>query len=398
MLIEVDNDIHFTEALILPSKNRALSVDAIFGVLATVMAHGCNIGPFTMSKIIEGISYKDICRITDWQLTNDAMRVSLSWVVNAMSKLGVTKKWGDGKKSSSDGHLKTFNQKVAQQSYQARIGDFALTFYTFVANNYAPFHSKPFDAAEGEAPHALDGFLYNESDLPLEEHSTDTRAAATILFTAFGWYGQKYSPRIRGIQNHHIYFIDPEMDCGRLAPLLKHKEAHINISYIEDHWEEMAQFYASIEQGKVTASVAMRRLLSLSKKNVFYKANLHLGRILKTEHILAHMSDQDYRKSKHQGLLKGEEVHQLGRNINFANRGKITSRDVTGQEINCHCLTLILACVIYWQAKELDKLVNSIEFKERGLDPDLIQHISPVGWDNVVLYGEYIINKALINR
>jgi TnpA family transposase len=398
LLIEVDNDIHFTEALILPSKNKTLSVEAIFGVLATVMAHGCNIGPFTMSQIIEGISYKEICRITDWQLTNDAMRVALSWVVNAMSKLGITKKWGDGKTSSSDGHLKPFNQKVAQQSYQARIGDFALTFYTFVANNYAPFHSKPFDAAEGEGPHALDGFLYNESDLPLEEHFTDTRAAATILFAAFGWYGQKYSPRIKGIQNHHIYFIDPEMDYGRLAPLLKHKEALINISYIEEHWEEMAQFYASIEQGNVTASVALRRLLSLSKKNVFYKANLHLGRILKTEHTLAHMSDQDYRKRKHQGLLKGEEVHQLGRNISFANRGKITNRDVTGQEINCHCLTLILACVIYWQAKELDQLVSSVEFKERGFDPDLIQHISPVSWDNVVLYGEYIIDKSLIHR
>ncbi len=63
-----------------------------------------------------------------------------------------------------------------------------------------------------------------------------------------------------------------------------------------------------------------------------------------------------------------------------------------------HCLTLILACVIYWQAKELDQLVNSVEFKEMGFDPELIQHISSVDWDNVVLYGEYIIDKALIYR
>jgi hypothetical protein len=54
--------------------------------------------------------------------------------------------------------------------------------------------------------------------------------------------------------------------------------------------------------------------------------------------------------------------------------------------------------VIYWQAKELDQLVSSVEFKERGFDPDLIQHISPVSWDNVVLYGEYIIDKSLIHR
>jgi TnpA family transposase len=398
LLIEADNDIHFTETLMLPGKDGAASIDAIFGVLATLMAHGCNIGAYTMSKLIDGITYKEICRITDWQLTNDAMRVALSRIINAMSKLGITKKWGTGKTSSSDAHLKTFNQKVAQQSYQARIGDFALAFYTFVADNYAPFHSKPFDCAEGEAPHALDGFLYNESDLPLEEHYTDTRAAATILFSSFGWYGQKYSPRIRGVKNHHIYMIDPEMDYGNLSPLLKHKTAKINLSYIENSWEEMALFYASIEQGKVTASVAIRRLLSLSKKNVFYKANLHLGRILKTEHILAHMSDKEYRKSKHRGLLKGEEIHQLARDINYANRGKITAREPRGQIISCDCLTMIMACIVYWQAKELDRLVNSDEFIAMGFDPSLVEHISPVGWDNVVLYGEYIINKLLICR
>ena len=47
--------------------------------------------------------------------------------------------------------------------------------------------------------------------------------------------------------------IDPEIDYGNLSPLLKHKEAQINLSYIENNWEEMAQFYASIEQGNVTA-------------------------------------------------------------------------------------------------------------------------------------------------
>lgn len=398
LLIEVDNDIHYTEALTLPGGEGLSPIDAIFGVLATLMAHGCNIGPYTMSKMIDGITYKEICRITDWQFTNDAMRVALSWVVNALSKLGITKRWGVGKTSSSDAHLKTFNQKVADQSYQARIGDFALAFYTFVADNYAPFHSKHFDCAEGEAPHALDGFLYNESDLPLEEHYTDTRAAATIMFSSFAWFGKKYSPRIRGVKNHRIYMIDPEMDYGNLSPLLRHKEAQINLSYIENDWEDMAEFYASIEQGKVTASAALRRLLSLSKKNSFYKANLHLGRILKTEHILAHMSDKEYRKSKHRGLLKGEEIHQLARDINYANRGKITAREPKGQAISCNCLTLIMACIIYWQAKELDQLVNTVEFFEMGFDLDLVKHVSPVGWDNVVLYGEYVINKLLIGR
>jgi hypothetical protein len=59
---------------------------------------------------------------------------------------------------------------------------------------------------------------------------------------------------------------------------------------------------------------------------------------------------------------------------------------------------MIMACVIYWQAKELDRLVDSAGFVAMGFDASLVKHVSPVGWDNVVLYGEYIINKLLIFR
>ena len=123
-----------------------------------------------------------------------------------------------------------------------------------------------------------------------------------------------------------------------------------------------------------------------------------LGRILKTEHILQHMSDPEYRRKKHRGLLKGEEIHQLGRDINYANRGKISARSDKGLIISCNSLTIILAAIIYWQAKELNRLIASEEFKEMGFNAKLMVHISPVGWDNVILYGEYIINIARIKR
>ena len=49
---------------------------------------------------------------------------------------------------------------------------------------------------------------YNESDLPLEEHFTDTATAGAITFSAFAFIGSKFNPRIRGIQNHNIFKID----------------------------------------------------------------------------------------------------------------------------------------------------------------------------------------------
>jgi hypothetical protein len=56
-----------------------------------------------------------------------------------------------------------------------------------------------------------------------------------------------------------------------------------------------------------------------------------------------------------------------------------------------------MACVIYWQAKEISRILTERNIPE-GLKLSLLEHISPIGWDNIVLYGEYIINKELIKK
>jgi len=55
-----------------------------------------------------------------------------------------------------------------------------------------------------------------------------------------------------------------------------------------------------------------------------------------------------------------------------------------------------LACIIYWQAKELNRVILECEPEKAGVDLDLLEHISPIGWENVVLYGEYVLNRDLI--
>ena len=62
------------------------------------MAHGCNIGPDTMAQITPGISYWQLQRITDWQLTNETQRAALADVVNAIARLDITS--GRGKEKT----------------------------------------------------------------------------------------------------------------------------------------------------------------------------------------------------------------------------------------------------------------------------------------------------------
>jgi hypothetical protein len=63
---------------------------------------------------------------------------------------------------------------------------------------------------------------------------------------------------------------------------------------------------------------------------------------------------------------------------------------------SCSCLTLILACVIYWQAKETSRVVRWCQPEDDKIDVTLLEHVSPIEWDNVLLYGQYVIDRTLI--
>jgi len=31
-----------------------------------------------------------------------------------------------------------------------------------------------------------------------------------------------------------------------------------------------------------------------------------------------------------------------------------------------------------------------------GVDGSLLEHVSPIEWDNVILYGQYIVDRSLV--
>ena len=137
------------------------------------------------------------------------------------------------------------------------------------------------------------------------------------------------------------------------------------------------------------------RAESCSAKNHFYRANRDLGRVFKTEFLLGYRSAPQLRTRIRCGLLKVEQLHALARDVYYGRRGRINAREVHEQMSTCSSLTLILACIIYWQAKEISRVV-------RGCGPDIhvsmLEHISPIGWDNVVLYGQYVLDCGRIHR
>ena len=165
---------------------------------------------------------------------------------------------------------------------------------------------------------------------------------------------------------------------------------------IVEQWDRLGHLFASVEAGHSTASVVLKRLAGYTGKNRIYRAARDLGRILKTEFVLEYMSKPELRSRVRRGLLKVEQLHALARDVFYARRGRINRREVWEQMNSCSCLTLLVACIVYWQAREMSRIARQGDAEADGIDLSLLKHVSPIEWDNVVIYGQYRLNRGRI--
>ena len=185
--------------------------------------------------------------------------------------------------------------------------------------------------------------------------------------------------------------VEAYLAAGGLEPVLKRGRRAVNFRLIAEQWDRIGQFYAAFPAGHATASAALQRLNRFQASNRFYAANRELGRALKTEFVLQYMSEPQLRAKVRRGLLKVEQLHALARAVYYGQRGRISAREVYDQMNACSCLTLILACIVYWQAREISGMAAAPDFP---FDPELLRHVSPIEWKNVILYGEIKIDPA----
>ena len=101
-------------------------------------------------------------------------------------------------------------------------------------------------------------------------------------------------------------------------------------------------------------------------------------------------------RGSRRGLLKGEQLHALARCVHYGRLGRLDQRDFERQTGAASCLLLILAAIIYWQIREIDRVLSEAGSDADDLNFELLSHISPIGWDNVLLYGEYQLNRSLV--
>ena len=105
--------------------------------------------------------------------------------------------------------------------------------------------------------------------------------------------------------------------------------------------------------------------------------------------------DADLQKRAQVGLNKGEAHHALKRAINFNRRGEIRDRTSEGQNYRMAGLNLLTAIIIYWNTMKLGDVVAQLKKRKHDIPTELLPHVSPLGWEHIMLTGEYRWKKPL---
>ncbi|WP_020201300.1 Tn3 family transposase [Cupriavidus sp. WS] len=362
-------------------------------LLTTVLADAINLGLTKMAESCPGTTYAKLSWLQAWHIRDETYTQGLADLVNAQSAHGFAAHWGDGTTSSSDGQrFKAGGRAESTGHVNPKYGsEPGRMIYTHISDQYAPYHSKLVNVGIRDSTYVLDGLLYHESDLRIQEHYTDTNGFTDHVFALMHLLGFRFAPRIRDLADTKLYIPGSPDDYPALAPMIgsAYKE-----KLIRSHWDEILRLATSIRQGTVTASLMLRKLGSYPRQNGLAVALRELGRIERTLFTLDWLQDLQLRRRTHAGLNKGEARNALARSVFFYRLGEIRDRSFEQQRYRASGLNLVTAAIVLWNTVYLERAVQALMGRGMPIDPALFSYLSPLGWEHINLTGDYVWRQS----
>lgn len=389
LLVEVDGWTQFSRHFTRLHSNAEVKDKSV--LFAAILADGINLGLAKMADACPGISFDQLAWVSDWYIRDDTYSKALAEIVDFHHKHPFASHWGDGTTSSSDGQrFKAGSRSGPTAQVNAKYGqDPGVTFYTHISDQYSPYHVKVISSTAKDAPYVLDGLLYHETELNIEEHYTDTAGYTDHVFAMCHLLGFRFAPRIRDLGDKRMYSFGKPTEYPDLAPLLGGK---IDTRKIRDYWDDVLRLATSIKRGTVTASLILGKLSSYPRQNGLAWALREIGRIEKTLFTLEWLHSPELRRRVQIGLNKGEAKHALARAVFFNRLGEIRDRSYEDQMYRASGLQLVVAAIVLWNTAYLSRAVDTLRDRGYEIPSEYLQHLSPLGWEHITLTGDYVWN------
>jgi len=219
-----------------------------------------------------------------------------------------------------------------------------VSVYSFIDERHLLFYSTVISSSEREAAYVIDGLLHNET-VKSDIHSTDSHGFTEIVFAVTHLLGFTFAPRLKTLSRHRLYSFEKkkvyeQKNCAILP------DAYINTEIIEENWDSILRFVATVKLKRTTASQLFKRLNSYSNQHPLYQVLKEFGKIIKTLFILQYVDDVVLRQSIEKQLSKIELSQKFAKAIAFGNNQEFSEGDKQMQDIIANCRRLIENMVI----------------------------------------------------
>jgi len=170
LLIEVSKWTGFDKNFVHASTGNVCNSEEKTILMASLMAMGTNIGLVKMSDATPGITYRQMANTAQWRMYDDAMKRAQATLVNYQHKQFLSSYWGDGSTSSSDGMRVQVGVSALNAEHNPHYGsEKGATIYRHVSDQYSSFYTKVINTNVRDAVHVIDGLLYHETELDIDQ-------------------------------------------------------------------------------------------------------------------------------------------------------------------------------------------------------------------------------------
>ncbi|MGI0133380.1 MAG: transposase, partial [Candidatus Micrarchaeaceae archaeon] len=340
-----------------------------------------------------GLTVDMLQHVNQWFFGLETQNAVNAVLVNYHKTLPLSKLWGTGELSSSDGQRWGVQESSLLASFYPRYFgyyDRAISLYTHMSDQYSVFSTQAISCGPREALYVLDGLLDNQTSLNPREHTTDTHGFTEQLFGLCYLLGFSFMPRLKDLPDQRLYKFDRSIDMGAFEPVF---EPAVDTALIVEQWDQLVRVAASLKDKVAPAHVVLHRLGNASPSDRVAKALTALGRLVKTSYLLRYISDPVLRRKVQKQLNRGESRHDLAKIICFANRGVFRTGDYDEIMNKASCLSLLSNAILVWNTMEIDRVVRKLKATGAEVNDADISLTSPLLRPHLIITGTYF-NKS----
>ena len=362
-------------------------------IFAGVIGKGCNMDLNRLAHSSIGIKAEILNNIVNWHFSVKNIQAANNKVTRMINKLHLSTafQFKPGQlHTSSDGRKVTVavDSILASHSYKYFGKEKGITIYMFIDERQILFYSTVISASEREAAYVIDGLLHNDV-LKSDMHSTDMHGFSEIIFAVTHFIDTLYAPRLKNISNQKLYgFIGRKTYKRMNYKILPSRGIHRKL--LEENWNDILRFMATIKLKYTPASQLLKRLSSYAKEHPLYKALKEFGRIIKSLFVLTYLDDVELRQRIEKQLNKIEFANRFSKAIIGDNKQEFEIGAKEALEIVAACNVLIQNCVNLWNYLYLSQLIaNNADLKEQKKMFESIAKGSSSNWRHINFQGEF---------